>query len=85
MKIDRTFIAGLLGVSVMSVSAVALAAPSEQIIITYYSSAAKTVQVGQEAIYCTGANVRSGTTTAYFTEQVTKCFPYNPNPYPYGP
>jgi hypothetical protein len=73
---------GLLLMAFLLVAAVALPTPARSarccdyiIVVTYYSSAAHTTQVGNCTLnaFCTGQDVCTGTRTAYSTARTSGC------------
>jgi len=73
MKLNYILLAMLVGFSALTVSTVALALPFYQTTIEYYSTAAKTTEVGVYTRDCNGGLNGSGTQTVYFNEQSSTC------------
>ncbi|MCP1374680.1 DUF6289 family protein [Dyella lutea] len=73
MMLNKTLILGLIALSALTGSAIAVSAPSYDIDTVYFSDAAKTNMVGESELYCTGKHDHWGQTTQYYTVEKFAC------------
>lgn len=73
MKSSHVFLAGLVAISALAVSAVSIAHPRFDTEVTFYSDAAHTKVVGASELFCTGKSASWGEETSYSTTDSEPC------------
>lgn len=76
MKLNRALLMGLVAISALTASALALCHPANMVDTTYYSDAAMTTPVGEYVLTCTGWHgMVWGETSGYHSSTTIPCDP----------